>query len=434
MDTPQKLRARLESEIDALAEHPERYARRPGKDFTRTRRIGFGDLIRALVRMGAGTLGEEMAACLDGPRPPSASAFCQQKAKLDPEALRQLLLGFSPDIPSEGPWRGRFVLAAVDGTEIPMQRNPRDAETYNPRSNGRSPLGYNSVYATAFYNIARDSYMDAVVQAGPGKDEHAAFAELVDRWGGRGLLVLGDRGFASYNGFAHCIENGIAFVIRVADRFARGLLGAEDLPDGADEDVVLSLTRSRSAAARGLPGYRRLGGNARFDYLPEGSPAYELRLRVVRIRLPNGSFENLATNLPRELASPSDLGELYAMRWGIETSFRGLKHSVGLARLHSASARGAAQEVYARMVLYNFCSAMAALAALLVPPQEGRKWAYSVNFAAAVRVCRGLLRARDGPAGDPLRLIAASVCPVRPGRSHARHRRLWSPGNFAYRC
>ena len=434
MDTPQKLRARLDSCIDVLAEHPERYARRPGADFTRTRRIGFGDLVRALVCMGTGTLGAEMAAWMGGPRAPSASAFCQQRAKLDPEALRQLLLGFSPDVPAPGPWKGRFALAAVDGTEIVMQRNPRDAETYNPKGNGRSGRGYNSVYATALYDIARDSFVDAVVQPGPRKDEHGAFRELVDRNAGGDLLVLGDRGFASYNGFAHCIEGGVRFVVRLNDRFARGLLGLAELPDEADEAVALTLTRSRSAAARGLPGYRLVGGNVRFDYLPEGSPAYGLRLRVVRVRPGGGPPVSLATDLPRDLASPSELGELYAMRWGVETSFRGLKHSVGLARLHSATARGAAQEVYARMVLYNFCSAMAALAALAAPPREGCKWEYAVSFAAAVRVCRGLLRARDGPAGDPLRLIAANVCPVRPGRSHERHRRLWSPGNFAYRC
>lgn len=109
---------------------------------------------------------------------------------------------------------------------------------------------------------------------------------------------------------------------------------------------------------------------------------------------------------------------------------------MGLAKLHSAGFRGAAQEVYARMVLYNLCSAMAALAQLVVDarPRGGLKHARAVNFAAAVRACRAVLWPRAGPADGLLERIAANVCPVRPGRSFARHRRLWSPGSYAYRC
>ena len=158
-----------------------------------------------------------------------------------------------------------------------------------------------------------------------------------------------------------------------------------------------------------------------------------MRLRVVRFPVGGGRFENLATSLARAAHGPGELREIYALRWGIETAFRDLKHSVGLAKLHSAGFRGAAQEVYARMVLYNLCSAMAALAQLVVDarPRGGLKHARAVNFAAAVRACRAVLWPRAGPADGLLERIAANVCPVRPGRSFARHRRLWSPGTSA---
>ena len=154
-----------------------------------------------------------------------------------------------------------------------------------------------------------------------------------------------------------------------------------------------------------------------------------MRLRVVRFPVGGGRFENLATSLARAAHGPGELREIYALRWGIETAFRDLKHSVGLAKLHSAGFRGAAQEVYARMVLYNLCSAMAALAQLVVDarPRGGLKHARAVNFAAAVRACRAVLWPRAGPADGLLERIAANVCPVRPGRSFARHRRptIW---------
>lgn len=435
MDTPGKLVDRLMSDIDAIADGIQDYVRRPGADFTRMRMMGAGDVIRALVCMGAGTLGHELDGFLEAPRTCTPSAFCQQRAKIEPEALRQLLLRFGPDAPDRAANARGLRLAAVDGSEIVMQRNPRDAETYNPKSNDSSELGYSSVYATALLDMAGDAFLDAVVQPGPKKDEPAAFRELADRCD-PALTLVGDRNFASYNNFAHCLERGVGFVIRLTDAFAGRLLGAGELPDEADEVVDLLLSRSQRASLKADPGYRYVSPNMKFDYLGGRGSSYRMRLRVVRFAIGDGKLENLATSLGRAECTPGELREIYAGRWGIETAFRDLKHTVGLARLHSAGFRGAAQEVYARMVLYNFCSAMTALAQLIVDAdrREGLKHARAVNFAAAVRACRAVLWPRAGPADGLLERIAANVCPVRPGRSFARHRRLWSPGSYSYRC
>ena len=85
MDTPKELVDRLMSDIGAVAADIQGYVRRPGADFTRTRLMGAGDVIRALVCMGTGTLGCELApGWLDAPAAPSASAFCQARAKIEP--------------------------------------------------------------------------------------------------------------------------------------------------------------------------------------------------------------------------------------------------------------------------------------------------------------------------------------------------------------
>ncbi|MDO4889849.1 MAG: transposase, partial [Coriobacteriaceae bacterium] len=254
MDTPGKLVDRLMSDIAAVADDIQRYVRRPGADFTRTRVLGAGDVIRALVCMGTGALEHELGGFLEAPRACTPSAFCQQRAKIDPEAFRRLLRLFQPGAEGRAPLARGLRLAAVDGTEVAMQRNPRDAETYSPNANGRSELGRNSVHATALLDMDAGAFLDAVVQPGPRKDEPAAFRELADSCD-PGLTLVGDRGFASYNGFAHCLERGVGFVIRLTDAFAARLLGAEELPDGADEDVELLLTRSQSASARAQPGY-----------------------------------------------------------------------------------------------------------------------------------------------------------------------------------
>ena len=136
MGTPSELVDKLMSDIGAIADDIQDYVRHPGADFTRMRKMGAGDVIRALVCMGAGTLGHELDGFLEAPKACTPSAFCQQRAKIEPEALLQLLLRFGPGVPARAADARGIRLAAVDGSEVVMQRNPRDAETHSPKSNG----------------------------------------------------------------------------------------------------------------------------------------------------------------------------------------------------------------------------------------------------------------------------------------------------------
>ena len=43
-----------------------------------------------------------------------------------------------------------------------------------------------------------------------------------------------------------------------------------------------------------------------------------------------------------------------AMRWGIETSFRELKYTVGLQHFHAKKVEFVHQEIFARLTMYNF--------------------------------------------------------------------------------
>lgn len=43
------------------------------------------------------------------------------------------------------------------------------------------------------------------------------------------------------------------------------------------------------------------------------------------------------------------------MRWGIETSFRELKYAIGLTGFHARKPDFIKQEIYARLLLYNYC-------------------------------------------------------------------------------
>ena len=443
MDYPTKVRGWLESDIADLASRPEEAAARPGRDFTRKRKLGLASTVELLVTMGTGSLSHELMDhfSYDPAALPTKSAFCQRRSKLLPDAPRGLLRSFSSRF-GLAEYRDGVALVAVDGSSFCFGPDRSDPETYHPNREGTR--GHNIVHAVALYDMAADSYLDAVVQPGRGKDEFAAMCDLVDAWPGwaRDLMAavfVADRGFASYNVFAHVIEAGQLFAVRAKDLNVRRMLapgGAGELPCEMDRRVRLVLSRTTAESKVSQPwrlgDYRRVD-SAAFDFLTEESPEYEIELRIVRFPVGDG-FENIVTNLPESAFGPEEVKEVYRLRWGVETSFRKLKLNIGAADLHSRRAALVAQEIYARMVLYDFCAAVARYASSLpsVAGKRGRKHDHKVNFADAARACCAFLRGRArGP--DVVELVAGSTSPVRPGRSFHRRHRLRSPSGQTYR-
>lgn len=443
MDFPTEAKGWLESDIAEIASRPEECAARPGADFTRERKLPLSRLLLLLVTMGTGSVRHELMEHFryDPGSLPTSSAFCQQRAKLLPSALRRLLRAFASRLGLRE-YRDGWALVAVDGSSFCFGPDRSDPATFHENREGAR--GHNDVHAVALYDMVGGAYVDAVVQNGREKDEFRAMCELVDDWPGWArealrAIFVGDRGFASYNVFAHVAEAGLHFAIRAKDLNVRRMLkpgGDVALPDEMDVTVrlVLSRTTARTKVAHPerIADYRRID-TAAFDFLTEESPEYEVELRIVRFPVGDG-FENVVTNLPAQGFGAEEVKAIYGMRWGIETSFRRLKLNIGAVELHSRKAAWVMQEVLARLVLYDFCAAVAAYVSRLpdVAGKRGREHAHKVNFADCCRVCCAFLRGRArGP--DVEELVAGSTSPVRPGRKFHRRHRLRSPSGYAYR-
>lgn len=440
MNKASKLQKLLFSSISSVACNIAPYTYKPGIDFSRNRLLSAEDILSAVICMGNKPIDYELNIGFKKSTIASTSAFCQQKAKIKPEAFAQVLYTFNDAIcgilPKDTyPLR----LVAVDGSTIEMQRNISDKQTWCVSH--KEALGYNAVHLTALYDTDQDIYIDGIVQPKPKANESGAFCTLVDRMKDTNCIVVADRLFAGYNNFAHCIEKGIYFAIRVKDDFTQRLLEVKDLPQEVDKDIEVFLTRKRSKDARTTPGYRFISTNMRFDFIDEKHPSYTLAFRIVRFAIEaedkDGNvcttFENIATNLPVCEFGPQALKDIYHARWTIETSFKKLKYSVGLATHHSTTLTGVTQEIYASMTLYNFCSIMALFAQELVGVYRKCAYEYKVNYSNTVRVCREILWPRAGPEKGFLERIAKCANPVRPKRHFPRHKRLHSVVRLSYR-
>ena len=77
----------------------------------------------------------------------------------------------------------------------------------------------------------------------------------------------------------------------------------------------------------------------------------DISVRVIKFVLPSGELETLATNLfdlPEAL-----FGELYALRWGIETVYFCLKQELCIEKFSGKTANSIRQDFWATMVLLN---------------------------------------------------------------------------------
>ena len=434
MSFPQKVKSTLWAVVDAMACNTSLFVKNPEKDFTRDRKLGFVQLIHFFLCMGSGCINHELLKYFYflPDEVPTASAFLRQRAKLLPETFHHILTQFNLRFPTKGLW-GRYSLIAADGCEFNIARNPQDPSTFHPAS-GRSKKGFNSLHTISLYDLLSRRYLDVVIQPGRHKNEFAALCQLIDRYiyGGCPIFVA-DRGFASHNVFAHALEKGCFFAIRAKDVNTRRLLAADSLPQQIDKWVDVIFTRSNSKKKRLhpelAPFYRYICKAVPFDFITDSCPEYPMRLRVVRFQIAEGVYENIITNLPSDEFSLEQIKHIYHLRWGQETSFRDLKHTIGTANFHSKSPEYIGFEILCRMTLYNFCT----IITMEVPIKKRTgKWEYQVNLSMAIKICFEFLSDRMGP-GSVNDLISRYILPIRPDRTYARQLRFQAPASFAYR-
>ena len=328
----------LIEEIKAISESPKLYCHDPTRDFSRNRKLPFATLVSLILHMNGGSLTNELLDYFSfRPDAASSSAFVQQRNKLKAETFRQLLLSFNKHMEKLVSVKtlGGLRLLAIDGSDIQTPTNPNDQDSYFPGANGQRP--YNVFHLNALYDLLQNTYVDAVVQKRRDWYECGALVEMVEDSSIGKALVVGDRGYESYNVMAHIHEKGWFFLFRV--RETQGLASGLDLPDTDefDLDISLNITRCISKEVKELikdkNHYRYIPQNSNLDYLPrlngkhQKKPVfYNLNFRIVRITIAEGFIETLVTNLPVDDYPPDKLKHIYNMRWGIETLYQYLKN------------------------------------------------------------------------------------------------------------
>ena len=424
---------RVKTELNlAIAEAARTYQKENDRYFSRNRILDVETMLKLLISMQGGSLQKELH---EAGISATASAFVQSRKKLSWMDFEKVLDAFNSYHPDAKTYKGYRILA-VDGTAVNMPRNPK-SDSY--MCNKSVPKGYNQLHVTPLYDVLNKNYIHCVIQPQPKQDEVGALKFILDWYGvQKKTLIVADRGFESYNLLAHFQEKQIDYLIRVKqERTAMREVAKLPMKE-LDTDISFTITTTQTNKDK-ENGYiflqthknknRVYSSNTNCTRWDFPSP-YPMKLRIVRFMLDTGQYETLATSLPRSFTL-QEIKELYHARWGIETAFRELKYGFGLVNLHGKNDDFVKQEIFAAMIMSNFCSRIAGQVVVEKPKKNIH--AYKVNWNMAVYLCKKFYREENGNGKQLMKDIAKYTEAVRPNRSDERNLKAKAFVGFTYR-
>ena len=421
----------LFSTIASLLEQRELFLVNPNSNFTRTKKISFEQTMLFPLVAASEDISSELLDYFGEDNLPSASSMIQRRNQIKPEAFIELFKRFTSKVPLNKSFNG-YQLVACDGTRVNLPYNPSDKDSFIKCIEGRR--GINQVHLNALYDVLNDVFIDAELQSVKNLNEKRAFCNFLDKYAASDnkRIYIADRGYASYNVLAHLVHNQQLFLIRMSEDFASGLCTDDNRwlsGEYVDKEITINIGRHRGLRFQAIENYHYLASSKTYDYLaPKSNDIDTLKLRVLKFPISENSYEYIITNLPMYIFSLETIKDFYHLRWNEETAFRFLKYAGNLVHIHSLKRTFLIQEIYAKLILYNFSAFVASIAEDV--KKETAKYLYVQNHSKAQKICLRFLR---GTIKDVKRLISRYLVPVRPGRTFGRNLRRQSADTLAYR-
>lgn len=446
----------LDNIIEELFLNRGAYLENPEKDFTRTRKLDFTNTVKLILSMKGNTLNKELYDFFgkDPEKIATSSAFIQQRGKIQSQFFIDLFHQFNESMTeyNSRTYNG-YKLYAVDGSDINIAYDNM-AETYvkpqkirrKQRKKGIIPSiipsftkGYNQYHLNAIYDLLNRVYINANLAPKPKANERKSFLEMFDAMTfDTKTLFICDRGYPSWNLFAHIQQKENAdYLIRIKNN--ENTL-ASDLPmTELDVDKRIVVTTDRKNIGR--DGYKFVqvtkGNQVNRKYIEDAykqtwdfDDDLELNIRIVRFKISDDTYETIFTSLPRDKFDIQQIKELYHMRWGIETSFRELKYVIGLTNMHAKKDCFIQQEIFAKLIMYNFAEQI--ISSAVVKQDNDRKFKYQINYTMGIQICLDFYRCLVD-ASKVYELMLKYILPIREGRRDVRKMKPKSFVCFTYR-
>jgi hypothetical protein len=258
----------------------------------------------------------------------SKQAFSKGRTNLDPDIVKGsylLTTGTMLQCEDLEYFKGKYRLSAMDGSDVALDNNEELLAHF-----GGS--GANKDCAMALASLCYDPLNNIILDGGLyayGFSEREAARNHMDAIAkfplpeGISNLYLGDRGYPSKELFAHIIESGEFFLMRVRRKFNVEF-------DAVENEKVVT-------------------------FLHDGK---EYQVRVFSITLDTDEKEILVTNLSEEDLAREEAGDLYFKRWGLEVKLDSLKNKLELENMSGRRVVTTYQDFWAKLDIANTLAAL----------------------------------------------------------------------------
>ena len=429
--TVTEIRQNLFTVFSSLLDRREEFLQNPKSDFTRKKKISFEQTMLFPMIAGADNVATELLDLFGEENLPLPSAMIQRRNQVKKEAFKEMFHLFNEKIPKEKSFHG-YQVAACDGSRLNLPYNPSDSNTLVDNIEGRK--GFNQLHLNALYDVMNDVFLDVEIQGMHEMNERDALCKFLDKnaCSAQKTIYVADRGYASFNIYAHAINNGQLFLIRMKEGDARRLCtDNKHMFDDplVDEDVTVHIGRKRKKRNNAYENYHFIRKGHRYDFIDYRTDKVDsLKLRVLKFPLSTDTFECIVTNLPKELFSLTAIKELYHLRWSEETAFRHLKYAGNMVHIHSIKEDFLIQEIYGKLTMYNFAACISK--AVNERKKPSTTHTYRFNHAQLQKFVRLFI---IGTVKKLEILVNRFMAPVRPGRKFKRNVRRQSAEPLFYR-
>ena len=316
--------------------------------FVRNRKISVIDLIFSMINRKGLTLYMELRGYMEIAHPKlevKRVAYLKQRMKLNPAAIEYLYKGHNRNFyqdPEETPstYNGYLVLAA-DGSDVNIPTTPETVRLYGSASR-KETKPQAQIGLGCLYDVLNRFVLDTTINRVKFHEMAVAEQQIyrVRETIGKQLpfMVVMDRGYTSMPAFLRLMDQEVPFVVRLK---SSDFKAEQKAMQSDDEDVTIMLTNSRRNNYLGTSDEEIMMRNDSFQ------------LRFVRVTLETGETEVLATTLSRDEFPAEKFGEIYHMRWGIETAFEKLKDNLQLENFTGIKPRIIEQDILATIYVAN---------------------------------------------------------------------------------
>lgn len=218
-----------------------------------------------------------------------------------------------------------FLVTAIDGTRLNLPDSENIRNHFGVQITGNVPQP--QALLSCLYDALNGFVLDSQIAPCRGNERILAEKHLdkLKQFSNYNILVTLDRGYPSGKLLRLIMEHGFHFVMRCDKTFLRAIKF-----NGSDQVITHCFCKEK------VP----------------------LTFRLTAIKTSDSTTEYLLSNLPMEMFSKEDLGELYHLRWQIEIAYLHLKDCVEIENFSGMNENSVKQDCYSSLFLLNVAAAM----------------------------------------------------------------------------